>query len=565
VWAYAAFVGWGALSLLWTANRYSTVLWLVLFAIAGLVFRLSYVVAGEAQGRQRLVWAYLASAGLFSLYGLWLYFTSDYDRFTGSFFWANPAAAYLIPAILLSLHGLRVQGRQRWAWCGLGLLFGTSFLLTDSRAATLVLVFVAGLYLLVQKLPKRYWIIFVFTILGAYMLSYGSAQLRHILNPKANITAPGSRFAEAASGESKSASDRLQYLVSAANMWFAHPLGGTGAGTYGDVHPQYQGRVVSASTSAHNMYVQTLAELGIVGAALLAWWLFALLLGLLRGLIRLSDGGVPLALGLLGLMLHAGLDIDARYPAIVLLAAILGGMVYAQAREGHAHVRWTLPALATLVLVPVVGLYQSDVLAQRAKANQADGDYQLAADQYGRAHATVAYNPDTINAEGIDLYTLAAFSPNPSGYLNRALDRAKQAEVQDPWDGQHHQLEGRVLVHQQQYTAATKAFREALRIDPYNHPEYALDLADLQRQLGETDGALKTAHAMLAQYPDAVLDNRNNDQTLRPTVANLWAVVGNIELSRGNIPAAKAAVGRALTVYPASLRGRALKHQVDSH
>jgi tetratricopeptide (TPR) repeat protein len=347
-------------------------------------------------------------------------------------------------------------------------------------------------------------------------------------------------------------------------MWFTHPWGGVGAGAYGDAHPQYQGRVVSASTSAHNFYVQTLAELGIIGAAALAWWLLALLLGVLRGLIRLPANGAPLALGLLALLLHAGLDIDARYPAIVLLAAALAGSLYAGARQSRSKASWAMPLLAVIALFPIVSSYQSDVLAQKAKFNQSEGDYQLAAEQYGRAHATWLYNPDVINAEGINLYTLAAFSPDSSGTLKRALDRARQAQAEDPADGQHHQLEGRILAQQHHPAAAAAAFREALRLDPYNHPDYAQDLANVQLLVGDQAGALQTIQAMLAQYPDAVIANRGNDQTLRPDVANLWATVGNIELRQGNVIAARAAVGRALTIYPASLRGRALKHQVDA-
>jgi O-antigen ligase len=110
---------------------------------------------------------------------------------------------------------------------------------------------------------------------------------------------PGSRFAEAASGESKSTSDRLYYLGSAFDMWLAHPWGGTGAGTYRDVHPQYQKRVISASSNAHNFYVQTLAELGLVGTLALVAVMLWLLAGGLRGLVAEPEM-VPVAIGAAG-------------------------------------------------------------------------------------------------------------------------------------------------------------------------------------------------------------------------------------------------------------------------
>ncbi len=232
VWAWSAFIGWGALSLWWTANHYSTIIWLITFGLAGLIFRLSYSMAGEPQGRQRLVGLYLASAVAFAVYGVWLYLTSDYDRLTGSFYWANPAAAYLIPAILLSVDGVGKRGPVRWWWLAGLAGFGTAFAMTDSRAATIVLGLVVVVYLLVHTLSKTQWITLLFGFIAIVGLSFGSVQLRHVVQPNAATIAPGSRFAEAASGESKSASDRLRYLESALNMWFHQPLQGVGCLLY---------------------------------------------------------------------------------------------------------------------------------------------------------------------------------------------------------------------------------------------------------------------------------------------------------------------------------------------
>src|SRR5437762_2751083 len=39
LWSYIGFTGWAALSLLWSVNRYSSMLWLLLLVSAGLVFR----------------------------------------------------------------------------------------------------------------------------------------------------------------------------------------------------------------------------------------------------------------------------------------------------------------------------------------------------------------------------------------------------------------------------------------------------------------------------------------------------------------------------------------------
>jgi O-antigen ligase len=562
--SFAALVGFAGLSLAWSANQYSTWIWVTQWLMAGLAFWLAYVVAGEPKGREWLLRGYLVSAVGFCAVAIWMYITSEYGRLTGPFYWANPAAAYLLPAIIVALDRARkTRTKKLFGWAGLTVLFLASFLLADSRTTTLVLMMVTGLYLLVAPTPKRFWITFVLIIATGFALSFGLAKLSTSTVQHSTKIVPGSRFAEAARGEAKSLPDRFYYLGSAFDMWFSHPLVGTGAGTYGDVHPQYQQRVVSASTSAHNLYVQTLAELGLVGAVAMAAVLLWLFVGSMKGVVA-NPEMVPVLLGLGGLLLHFGLDIDARYPALLMLAAILFGTVYRQWGEGRGSMSWRWPLVAALAMVPVVSLYRSDVWAERAQAAQSNGEYAEAADKYAGAHEGLVYNPDYLNAEGINLYAIGAIQDaQGKEALDKALERAREAQRRDPHDAQHHQLEGRVLAAKGDLAGAQAALREALKLDPLNHPDYALDLAVVQVRAGDAKAGVETAKAMLKLYPQSVVDNRNFDETLRPILANLEALIGNAALKDGRVDEAAAAAGRALKLDPKSLRSRALQHQVD--
>ncbi len=561
---FSLFIGFALLSLLWTANRYSSTIWIVEWVMAALAFRLAYAVSGTALGRKWVVGAYLVSAGVFSAVAIWMYLTSEYGRLTGTFYWANPAAAYLIPAIVIGMDLMRrSKGRMQWAWFGLTSLWMATFWLTDSRAATVILFIILGLYLLLVKLSLRFWILFVFSGFLAFGLSAGLVKLSTLTVQHSAKVAPGSRFSEAVKGESTSGSDRLYFLSSAFDMWKANPVGGVGAGAFGDVHPQYQKRVVSASTSAHNVYAQVLAELGLVGAGLLAVILLIMLLGSLRGLVAKPEL-VPVALGTLGLLMHFGLDIDARYPALLGLVGMFTGLIYVQKSHKWVALGWKWPAVAALVLIPTVSLYFSDTWTMRGRNAQTDGDYVLAAEDFGRASSGIIYNPDTVSAQGINLFVSGSEGgPDAAGNLVLALDRAHAAQRLDPSDGQHYQLAGRILAQKADYKGAEAAFRHALELDRFNHPDYALDLASALLNEQKPDEALQVAKAMLAQYPSAVVSNRGADETLAPTLANLEALMGNVYLSRGKVTEAKAAAEHALALDPRGLRGRALKHQVD--
>ena len=561
--AYSLLIGLALLSLIWSANRYSSAIWIIEWVMAGLAFRLAYAVSGSVVGRKWLIYAYLISATIFSLGAIGMYLFSDYGRLTGTFFWANPAAAYLIPAIVLGLDNIRRGiGREQFGWAALTGLFGSAFWLTDSRAATAVLGLIILLFMLTTRPKKSFWILFVFSIILAYGASYGIVRLSSISQHRAKL-APGSRYAEAAKGESTSGTDRIFYLQSAIDIWLTHPIGGVGAGTYGDVHPKYQRRVVSASTSAHNVYAQVLAELGIAGFLLLVSLLTLLMVGVTRGLFG-STQQRALALGTLGLLLHFGLDIDARYPALLSLVGVFLGCLYYQSPRRWVKLRFGWPLVSAVLLIPIISLYFSETWATRGQVAQQDGDYALAADDYAQASTGIIYNPDHLEAEGINRFVLASTGGSDiKTQIDLALESARKAQTMDPYDGQHHQLEGRILAFRGDLKAAEGAFRRALELDAFNHPDYSLDLASVQVREGNNEAALKTANEMLAQYSSAVIANRAADQTLAPTLANLEALTGNIYLGAGRIDEANIAADKALLLDPQGLRGRALKHKLS--
>ncbi len=566
--SFALLIGLGLLSLLWTASRYSSSVWVVQWVLMGLAFRLSYAIAGDLRARKWIVNTYLVSAAVFCLVAIWMYLTSRYGRLTGTFYWANPAASYLLPALIISLDRLRqAKGRAIYGWMGALILFGASFLLTDSRATTLVLFIIVGLYLLLVKLSKRFWIHFVFICVAAFGLSVGLVELSTFTVQHSNKVAPGSRLGEAVKGESSSGSDRIYYLGSAFDMWFSHPVGGVGAGAYGDIHPEYQQRVVSASTSAHNEYVQILAELGLAGVVLLATVLLSLGLGSLRGLIKRPEL-VPVAIGVLGVLMHMGLDIDARYPALLCLVGGFLGLIYAQREDKWVKTRLTWPIVAAVILVPIISLYFSETWAGRARDAQADQDYPLATEDFAKAATGVLFNPDHLTGEGINRLQLAFTRvklPGDGPELDEALKVARQAEKLDPHDAQHHQLEGRLLTQKGDLKGAEAAFRRALALDRLNHPDYALDLANVLVAESRPQEAVGVAQAMLRLYPATVVSNRSADETIAPTLANLEALVGNAALNEGDMAGAKTAADRALGLDPKNLRGRALKHQLEKN
>lgn len=124
---------------------------------------------------------------------------------------------------------------------------------------------------------------------------------------------------------------RLHYWEVALDAFREHPVAGQGAGTYELLWARGKPRT-SDVVDGHSLYLELLAELGIVGLALLA---AALLLVLVR-LARLTRGEQgPLYGALLALMLvwvlHAGIDWDWEMPVVTLWLFAAAGVVLARA------------------------------------------------------------------------------------------------------------------------------------------------------------------------------------------------------------------------------------------
>jgi O-antigen ligase len=109
---------------------------------------------------------------------------------------------------------------------------------------------------------------------------------------------------------------RSSYYHVAWHEYVAHPLLGSGAGTFGHYWLQSGGVTQwGGALDAHSLYLETLAELGPIGLCLL---LGVFLYPLRRVIGRRSLPAVPAAAGAaVAFLVHAGLDWDWELPAIV--------------------------------------------------------------------------------------------------------------------------------------------------------------------------------------------------------------------------------------------------------
>ncbi|HEY7599805.1 MAG TPA: O-antigen ligase family protein [Candidatus Limnocylindrales bacterium] len=126
--------------------------------------------------------------------------------------------------------------------------------------------------------------------------------------------------------------NRYRYWEVAISTWADHPLRGVGSGGY-EVEWRKQHDRVDKSGDAHSLYLETLAELGVVGFVLLLAFLAGTGAAVVR-LHRVAPGpATALAGGMATWAVHAGLDWDWEMPAVTLPALMLGAAAIAWSEE----------------------------------------------------------------------------------------------------------------------------------------------------------------------------------------------------------------------------------------
>lgn len=165
---------------------------------------------------------------------------------------------------------------------------------------------------------------------------------------------------------SVSVTPRLRFWAVAARSAADAPLRGAGAGSFARTWLERR-PVPRRATNAHNLYLETLAELGLPGVLLLAGALGAPLVAAVRAR---GHPLAPAAAGAYGAFLaHAAIDVDWETPVLTVTALGCAGSILLMARPSAARRR--LPRAGTLAVVLVLGVFSAAGLAGNAALEHA--------------------------------------------------------------------------------------------------------------------------------------------------------------------------------------------------
>ena len=267
------------------------------------------------------------------------------------------------------------------------------------------------------------------------------------------------------------AGNRYDYWRVALIEFRSAPFTGVGAGNY-DAGYYLHRRTTEAITQPHSLELQTLAELGLVGAGLLVAFLGAVAVGL-RASARaarhdLLARGMAVAAGgtFTGWLVQASVDWVNLIPGLTAIALASAVALVSPTASGSAALagRGRIAAIVAAVAIAIAGTV---MIAPRVLSLHAQASAQRAlargAPRDGIVDATTAleYDPNSVPALVLRSAGFAALHAFPS-----SLADLKRAVAVDPRNWVTWALVGDLLTRRGDRSGARSAYAHALALDP---------------------------------------------------------------------------------------------------
>jgi O-antigen ligase/polysaccharide polymerase Wzy-like membrane protein len=318
---------------------------------------------------------------------------------------AIPAAgvvgiAFALPGITSDAQSSHVRWRD-------GLVFGGCLLVGAAVAVA------------VWRMPRLRHPRLLRTVASVFVAAAVAAAVVVVLVHGFGSSTPGNtpgRFA------STSSNFRLTWWQQAWHGFRQHPLVGTGAGSFHLLNLRFRTIYLDFTIEPHDLPLQFLAELGIVGLVLLV----AACAFLLRPSLRRRGHELALALLLPAFLVHSLVDVDWDFAAVAIPAFLAAGAVAGRAAFRPVPAFALLPALGAALLL--AGVLFSPWLARR-----------YADDAYAAAPAravTLADRAHSLDPLLVDPYWAKALAADARGRRQRAFGEYLAAIRRQPHNPQ---------------------------------------------------------------------------------------------------------------------------------
>jgi putative inorganic carbon (HCO3(-)) transporter len=280
---------------------------------------------------RRAVWAVVTGVGVLALLAIVQQVTKTYGSTYGGFASVlpagdamrsagplnpNPFGQILATSAVLAFYLARVQSRPsaRALAAAISLACLVAAIYTQSRAALIALLIVAIAIAVLHGVRLR-----VLAVAVCVMVALAPVVLPNSLDQRLDALSDGTS-ATASFRDNNSLRGRTSENLAAVNMWADHPLLGVGPDNFEAHYQTYSAAIGidqrAEARGAHNLYLESFAELGLLGAATFLGVIWLSLRGAWRARSRLEGRDALLCEGLavaLGAFLICALTLHSAY------------------------------------------------------------------------------------------------------------------------------------------------------------------------------------------------------------------------------------------------------------
>jgi tetratricopeptide (TPR) repeat protein len=261
-------------------------------------------------------------------------------------------------------------------------------------------------------------------------------------------------------------SGRWQFWESSLDAWRDRPLVGHGAGSFEAWWTEH-GSLSLFVRDAHSLYLETLAELGLLGFALLAAALLAGLGGALHRLRARTDeqreAAAAATAACVAFVAAAAIDWVWEVPAVTLVGVICLALALSVAGEGSPR-RWDGIARVAVICVSL-GLVAAQGVPLLADTETRESRAAAARDDVGAALAH-ADRATTIQSWAPDPWLQLALVREQAGELVPARDAIRRATAADPRDWRLWLVAARLETKLGQIDEGRRSLRRAIQLNP---------------------------------------------------------------------------------------------------
>jgi tetratricopeptide (TPR) repeat protein len=230
--------------------------------------------------------------------------------------------------------------------------------------------------------------------------------------------------------------NRLKWWREAADVFWARPAGGAGAGTFEIARKRYR-RSGAPVSEPHSVPLQVLAGTGIVGGVLLALFVGGATVAARRTLRRLEEpdertAAVALAALPLAYSLHALVDYDIDFLAVTGPALLATGVLLGAGRPLARASGGVVPTLATVAVAAtaVVALAMPWLAVRRVDASYSAADAGRLEQAAADARSARSLNP--LSPEPLYALALADQQTGDTAGAQAAYVRATEMQPENP-------------------------------------------------------------------------------------------------------------------------------------